>query len=118
MALSSTARVPIGARRCRFVLEQPVETPDGFGGSLTHYEAGPVLWGSIERIGSENRIEGGRGDRLVTHRVTLRYRPGLAPPMRLAAGLRHFAIRTVGDPDGQRRDLVCEVEELIAEAAA
>ena len=35
--------------------------------------------------------------------------------MRLADGTRRFAIRTVGDPDGRRRDLVCEVEEVIEE---
>jgi hypothetical protein len=32
--------------------------------------------------------------------------------MRFAAGLRRFAIRNVGDPDGCRRELVCLVEEI------
>jgi hypothetical protein len=27
-------------------------------------------------------------------------------------------VRSAGDPDGRRRDLVCQVEELSAEAAA
>jgi head-tail adaptor len=35
--------------------------------------------------------------------------------MRLADGTRRFAIRAADDPDGRRRDLVCEVEEVIEE---
>lgn len=109
---------PIGARRRRFVLERPVDEPDGFGGSLRRYVAGPVVWGAMQAIGAAERIRGGREDRVATHRIDLRYRPGVAPPMRLAAGPRRFAIRSAGDPDGRRRDLVCEVEELIEEAAS
>ncbi|TXN19131.1 head-tail adaptor protein, partial [Methylobacterium sp. WL9] len=37
--------------------------------------------------------------------------------MRLAAGPRRFAIRSAGDPDGRRRDLACEVEEIVPEGA-
>ena len=105
----------IGARWRRFVLEQPVETPDGFGGTLRRYAPGPVVWGAIERLGGHERVAGGRADRLATHRVTLRYRPGIDAAMRLADGPRRFSIRTASDPDGTRRDLVCEVEELIEE---
>lgn len=109
---------PIGARRRRFVLEQPVETPDGFGGQLRHFAPGPVVWGAIERLGSAERVAGGRGDRLATHRVTLRYRPSVEAAMRLADGPRRFSIRGAADPDGTRRDLVCEVEEVIEEDPA
>lgn len=109
---------PIGARRRRFVLERPVEEPDGFGGSLRRYVAGPLLWGAIEAVGTPERIRGGRADAIVSHRVRFAFRAGLAPPMRLACGPRRFAIRAAVDPDGRRRDLVCEVEELIDAAAA
>jgi len=109
--------VPIGARRRRLVLERPLETPDGFGGSLRRYVPGPVLWGAVESLGHVERLRDGRADRSASHRITLRYRPGIVPPMRLADGPRRFAIRAAGDPDGRRRDLVCEVEELIGEEA-
>lgn len=42
---SSSQHPPLGARRRRFVLERPLEEPDGFGGVLRRYVAGPVLWG-------------------------------------------------------------------------
>ncbi|KQT19996.1 head-tail adaptor protein [Methylobacterium sp. Leaf399] len=104
---------PIGARRRRFVLESPIEEPDGFGGSLRRYVAGPLLWGAITPLGATERAGGGRADRRATHRIRLAYRDGVAPPMRLSAGPRRFAIRLAGDPDGRRRDLLCEVEELV-----
>lgn len=110
-------RPPVGARRRRFVLELPVEEPDGFGGVLRRFVAGPVLWGAITPVGTLRREAGGRDDALATHRITVRARPGLGPAMRLAAGPRRFAIRTVTDPDARGRDLVCEVEEMTREAA-
>ncbi|MGU3536716.1 head-tail adaptor protein [Methylobacterium sp. A54F] len=111
------ARLALGARRRRFVLERPVDEPDGFGGRLRRYVAGPLVWGAIEPLGQAERSRGGRSDSVATHRITLRARPGLAPEMRLAAGPRRFTIRSVGDPAERGRDLVCEVEEL-AEAAS
>ncbi|NEU14062.1 head-tail adaptor protein [Methylobacterium sp. BTF04] len=104
-------RVPIGARRRRFVLERPVDSPDGFGGVVRRYVAGPLLWGALEPLGTAERVRGGRADVVATHRVRLAYRTGIAPAMRLAAGPRRFVIRAAGDPDGDRRDLVCHVEE-------
>ena len=122
-ASSHPARDPapgpaIGARRRRFVLEMPVEEPDGFGGVLRRYVAGPVLWGAIGPIGTAERLSGGRADSVATHRVTLRARPGLTPAMRLAAGPRRFAIRSVTEADGRGRDLVCHVEEMPETGAA
>lgn len=110
-------RPPLGARRRRFVLERPVEQPDGFGGVLRRYVSGPILWGAIAPLGSVERVRGGRADTLVTHRITLRRRADLTPSMRLSAGPRRFAIRTVADSDERGRDLVCEVEELVPEAS-
>ncbi|CAO4148622.1 head-tail adaptor protein [Methylorubrum aminovorans] len=106
---------PLSVRRRRLVLELPVEEPDGFGGRLRRYVAGPVLWGSLEALGSVGASRGGRDDRPGLYRASLRYRPGVTPAMRLADGARRFAIRAAADPDGRRRDLVCELEEMIEE---
>jgi SPP1 family predicted phage head-tail adaptor len=108
------APLSIGARRRRFVLEVPQDQPDGFGGVLTSYAAGPQLWGAIEPVGAAERIRAGREESVVTHRVCLRYRAGVTAAMRLTSGLRRFAIRAAEDPDGRRRDLLCHVEEITA----
>lgn len=108
------ARPTIGARRRRFVLELPLESPDGFGGVIRSYAPGPELWGAIETVSGDERFRGGRPEQAVTHRVTLRYRDGVTAAMRLTRDLRRFDIRTAGDPDGRRRELVCLVEEVSA----
>ncbi|MBX9934435.1 MAG: head-tail adaptor protein [Methylobacterium sp.] len=110
-------RPPIGARRRRFVLEHPLEEPDGFGGVLRRYVAGPLLWGAITAHGNSERLRGGRRDRRATYNVRFAYRDGVTPAMRLSAGPRRFAIRSASDPDGRRRDLLCEVEEIVEERA-
>jgi len=98
-------RSPIAARRRRFVLETPLESPDGFGGVVRAFAAGPELWGAIELVSP-------RRSGAVTHRVTVAYRPGVSDAMRLTLGQRRFRIRSAEDPDGRRRDLVCLVEEI------
>ena len=104
--------IAMGARRRRFVLEMPLESPDGFGGVIRTYAAGPQLWGAIEMIRGDEQIRAGRSEQAVTHRVRLRYRDGVTAAHRLASGPRRFQIRTASDPDGKRRELVCLVEEV------
>jgi len=105
-------KTAIGARRRRFVLEVPLENPDGFGGVIRSYAPGPELWGAIEMVSGEERFRGGRPEQAVTHRITLRYRDGVTAAMRLTRGPRRFDIRAAGDPDGRQRELVCLVEEV------
>lgn len=106
------ARPSIGARGRRFVLELPLESPDGFGGILRRYQSGPQLWGAIALLAQAERRLADRPDSAVTHRVTIPFRDGIGAPMRLACGPRRFAIKAASDPDGRRRDLVCLVEEV------
>jgi len=118
MATTPHHHPPVGARRRRFVLERPLEQPDGFGGVLRRYVAGPVVWGAMAPAGLVDRPEGGRTDTRPAYRVILRGRVALDPTMRLAAGPRRFAIRAVSEPDAKGRDLVCHVEELTRESAS
>ena len=104
--------IVIGARRRRFVLELPLEAPDGFGGVIRTYAAGLQLWGAIEMMGGDEQVRGGRTEQAVTHRVRLRYRDGVTAAHRLTCGPRRFQIKTAADPDGTRRELVCLVEEV------
>lgn len=110
---ANSLRPALGARRRRFVLERPVDDPDGFGGRVRRYVDGPLLWGALSPLSRAERLRGGRSDVVATHRITIRARHGVGPPMRLKSGSRRFAIRAVADPDERGRDLVCEVEELI-----
>jgi SPP1 family predicted phage head-tail adaptor len=107
-----TKSLPIGARSRRFVLEVPLERPDGFGGVIRSYAPGPQLWGAMEMLSGAERVRADRPEQSLTHRITLRYRDGVTGAMRLTSGLRRFAIWAASDPDGSKRDLVCLVEEV------
>ena len=102
----------IGARARRFVLELPLERPDGFGGVIRSYAPGPQVWGAMELLSGAERIRADRPEQALTHRITLRYREGVTGAMRLTSGLRRFAIKAASDPDGSRRNVVCLVEEI------
>lgn len=106
--------LPIGARARRFVLEVPLESPDGFGGVIRSYRSGPQVWGAMEMLSGSERVRADKLEQSLTHKITLRYREGVTGAMRLTSGLRRFAIRAASDPDGSRRDLVCLVEEIKA----
>jgi SPP1 family predicted phage head-tail adaptor len=108
----TSKRLPIGARSRRFVLELPLERPDGFGGVVRSFAPGPQLWGAMEMLSGAERVRADRPEQSLTHRITLRYRDGVTGAMRLTSGLRRFSIRAASDPDGSRRDLVCLVEEI------
>jgi SPP1 family predicted phage head-tail adaptor len=104
--------LPIGARARRFVLELPLETPNGFGGVVRTYVAGPQLWGALEMVHQAERDLAASTEQTVTHRVRLRWRDGVTGAMRLTCGPRRFRIKAATDPDGAKRDLVCLVEEV------
>jgi SPP1 family predicted phage head-tail adaptor len=106
--------LPIGARSRRFVLELPLERPDGFGGVIRSYAPGPQVWGAMEMLSGDERVRADRPEQSLTHRITLRYRENVTGAMRLTSGLRRFVIKAASDPDGSRRNIVCLVEEIRA----
>jgi SPP1 family predicted phage head-tail adaptor len=106
--------LPIGARSRRFVIELPLERPDGFGGVIRSYQPEPQVWGAMEMLSGDERVRADRPEQSLTHRITLRYREGVTGAMRLTSGLRRFAIKAASDPDGSRRNVVCLVEEIRA----
>ena len=105
-------RSSIGARRRLFVIETPLETPDGFGGVLRAYQPGPLVWGALEPLSGDERVSAGVAQEVVTHRVRIRYRHALGPNDRLALGPRRFRVRTSRAADDRRRELLCLVEEI------
>ena len=102
----------VGERARRFTLEMPVETPDGFGGVIRTWQAGPQVWGAMQMLTASERIRAGRPEAVVTHRAVLPFREGVTDAVRLTLGLRRFRIAAAADPDGSRRHLVCLLEEM------
>jgi SPP1 family predicted phage head-tail adaptor len=105
----------INRLRRRLVIEVPVEMPDGAGGVSRDFAPRDTVWGAVKTATGQTSAErerAGRGELGLRHSVTLRWRPDLDGTMRLRDGERLYAIIGVADPDGQRRLLVCLVEEV------
>ncbi|MBD3844538.1 phage head closure protein [Bosea sp. SSUT16] len=109
------AEIPIpaiGRMRRRLVLEAPVAAPDGLGGATQSFAAVGALWAQLEWLSGVEQWREGRPEQLARYRVALRWRGDVDAGRRLRDGERIFDIRTVADPDGSRRRLVCLVEEV------
>ena len=97
----------IGPLRHRLTLEQPSETA---GDAVVSWTKVAEIWGSIDGLsGFERTALQSEAD----YRVTIRYRDGITPRMRLRDGARVFGIQgSPIDPDGRRRQLDLTVVEV------
>jgi SPP1 family predicted phage head-tail adaptor len=101
----------IGELRRRAVLEAPGGSADGAGGIDETWTTVAGLWAAIVPLGGDERFTADRTAGHVSHRITLRYRTGVEPGMRLRLGARIFEIRSAVDRDERRRFLDCLCEE-------
>lgn len=108
----SAAGAAVGRLRRRLTLEAPVAAPDELGGATQLFEPVAAFWAQLEWLAGTEQWWQGRPEQVATHRVTLRWRGDLDAGKRLRDGSRIFEIRTVADPDGARRCLVCLVVEV------
>lgn len=102
----------IALRRRQLVLEAPAEEPDAAGGVTRRFAAAGLAWCAVEPLSASDAMVAGAAGQTVTHRVTLRWRPGLATGMRWRDGARRLDIATVFDPDERHRSLVCLCREV------
>lgn len=99
-----------GRLKRRITIEQPTESRSTRGGVAVAWTAFLDAWVDIQTA-TAREIEAGRarfGE--LTHRIVMRYRPGITDKMRVAYtrapdATRYFDIRGVIDPDGDRREL-------------
>ena len=101
----------IGELRHRLTLQQPVRTADGGGGADVAWTDVADLWASVEPLSGRETLAAERAQAIVSHRIRLRYRTGVASEMRFKLGTRLFNIRSVIDEGERRRWLVCLCEE-------
>lgn len=113
MSQSSMSKAStIAARRLRFTLEAPVETPDVIGGAEQVFTPITTLWGRIEAKTGDELVNAARAEGQVVTRIALRWRANIDSRMRLVSGARMFLIRATYDPDGRKREIICLCREV------
>lgn len=101
-----------GALRHELALEAASLTPDDAGGHAQTWSEVATVFAMIEPVGASATFGADQTLETVTHRVTLRHRPGVASGMRFSGRGRVFDIVTVHDPDESGRYLVCRTREI------
>lgn len=102
----------ISTRRSLMTIEVPQDKPDGFGGFVRSYVAGPSVWARIVPLKHLYVREAEQSELQVSHRVTIRFRTDIDLTKRLRLGPRVFALRGYFDPDGRRVNLIVWCKEI------
>ena len=100
-----------GRMRQRLTLESATVTPDGAGGGTLSWSQVATLWGEVTPLKAEERTIGEGFVDVVSHRVVVRHRSGVAAGDRFRLGARVLDIRGVSDPEEDGRYLVCLCHE-------
>ena len=107
----STLFVDPGSLRSELALQAATTAPDGLGGHTENWTEIATVFARIEPVSATSRFGPDQTMETVTHRVTLRWRNGVAAGMRFVRQARIFDIVTVHDPDDTGRYLVCRARE-------
>lgn len=101
----------IGELASRVVLESEVRTPDGGGGATIGWVPVAEVWASVRPLAGRETFVAEALSGRVTHAITIRWRGGVVPAMRLRLGDRTLAITAVLDIGERRRFLQCLCRE-------
>lgn len=75
--------LPAGKLRHRVLIQQQVTTRDGDGVEQKAWVDVATVWASVEPLSAREFMQSGQTQSAVTARITMRYRDGLSPSMRL-----------------------------------
>lgn len=107
----ATLFVEPGSLRAELALQACTTAPDGLGGHAESWTETATVFARIEPVSATSVFGPDQTIETVTHRVTIRWRTGVASGMRFVRQDRIFDIVTVHDPDDSGRYLVCRVRE-------
>jgi SPP1 family predicted phage head-tail adaptor len=96
-----------GSLRQRLALSSATLVADGMGGwtVVLPWVLVATVWGQIAPLTGAERLQAAQMTSIVTHEITIRYRTGVVPQMRIArtAGSQTFEIHAVLRSDDFRR---------------
>jgi SPP1 family predicted phage head-tail adaptor len=101
-----------GWLRQRVTIEQVTLAPDDAGGGAETWTALATVWARIEPLNARELAVADHQATGITHRITIRFRDGIAGGQRVAYRGRIFRIAAAADPDEARRylELACREE--------
>lgn len=112
MAISKFRRAElpdIGELRQRVMFQSAVNLDDGYGGKQVVWQDAFSAWALIEPLSAYEKFKAMSIQSGVTHRVYIRYRPGVSTEMSIKYGDRIFEIEGILNIGEQKRflELLC-----------
>jgi SPP1 family predicted phage head-tail adaptor len=108
----------MAGRMRHFVTFQERSTvADGMGGETVTWSDVLTTWATLTPLSSSEQLETGKVEHNITHRLYIRYRPGIAPAQRVKyvdptlGSTRIFQIRSIIDPEERHERLELMIEE-------
>lgn len=107
-------KLSAGHLRHRIIIQSRSDASDGRGGNAPTWGTHVTVWARVAPVSAYERLQAGRLEGGVSHKVTLRYTSGVTNAMRVSWGSRTFQIvgvRNPGEDDGIL-ELDCVEERL------
>lgn len=101
----------IGQFKSRVTLHLWQDRPADGGGIDPQTTKQNTLWAKIEPVGGGIYVGGLQVGHVVTHRITIRYRPGITTSHIVRHGCAVYRVKRVTDVNGAGRFSMLEVEE-------
>ncbi|MCP5083183.1 MAG: phage head closure protein [Alphaproteobacteria bacterium] len=97
----------IAELRHKIQIQSPTRTEDGGGGGEVAWHTVAEVWAKIAPTSGREEINAEKRRGTISHKVTLRWRPGMGPTQRIVHGTRGLQIESATDPGERRRWLIC-----------
>jgi SPP1 family predicted phage head-tail adaptor len=108
-----SARLPAGRLRHRIDIVKPTNAQDSTGGtSVANNVVFASVWASIEAVTTKDNLATAQFMSQTTHKVTIRYLPGITAALQIWFQGRQFQIVGVMNPDERTKMLVIMALEI------
>lgn len=102
-----------GNLRHRITIQQLTRYDDNAGGYTETWNAVAIVWADVYPLKGQERYDAQQVLASLSHRVTIRYRAGVEPSMRLQYGNRTLNIESTIDPEERHRELILMCSEVV-----
>lgn len=96
----------------RVLVRKRTDYPEDDSGLDSQYPEATPRWARIEPVGAAVYSAGVQSESRITHRVILRYLPGITEDHEVVRGSTVYRVRRCMPMNGEHRFTVLEVEEL------
>lgn len=103
----------IGKLRHRVTLQECIAARDSFGAEVSTWVDVATVWASVSPISGKEYFASHQINAEVTTKITMRYRPGITPKMRVVFTNRYFDILSVLSFEERGIELVLMCKERV-----